>query len=190
MRRRSLLLLSSLSPLLDAQVSAPQGVPAEWDARKQLDDLKATLAEIPAELAKLNLKLWREASAPAAYFSQLDSAKSQIPSLLAAIDDLRLAPDRLSIGLEIFLRFDSLDQLQRSLMEAIRKYDTPAAADSIEARFVANAPARDRFRRYLIDLAADRDRQFEVLAREAQRCRTEANLPGSNKPPARPSTKK
>lgn len=185
MRRRSVLLLSSLSPLLEAQ-----SVPAEWDARKQLDDLKASLAAIPPEFNRLSLNLWREAGAPEAYFQQLDSAKRQIPSLIAAIDDLRLAPDRLSIALEIFLRFDSLDRMQRSLMEAFRKYDTPAAADSIEARFVASAPSRDRFRLYLIDLAADRDRQFDVLIKEAQRCRIDSNLPGSNKPPTKPSPKK
>ncbi len=190
MRRRSLLLLS----FLFSSILAAQGVAPEWDARKQLDDLKSTLAAIAPEFDKLSLNLWREANAPEAYFSQLDSAKRQIPSLVAAIDELRLSPDRLSTAVEIFLRFDALDQMQRTLMEAIRKYDTPTAADAIEARFVANAPARDRFRRYLVDLAADRDRQFDILSREAQRCRTEANLPSSNKPavkpPLKPPTKK
>ncbi len=163
----------------------------EWEARRQLDDLKAKLNAILPELDRLNLNQWRASGAAEAYFSQLDSLKRQLHSVLAAIGDLRQTPEKLAVALEVFLRFDSLDQTQRMVLEAVRRYEPSASADQVEAKIFESTPARDHFRRYMIDLAAERDRQLEILAREAQRCRTEANLPGSNRPPAsRPATKK
>jgi len=34
-----------------------------------------------------------------------------------------------------------------------------------------NGANRDRFQRYLVNLAADQEQRFEVMDREAQRCR-------------------
>lgn len=160
-----------------------QGIPAEWNVRQQLEDLKTRFAAIPPELDKIDLDNWRSRGVAAAYLSQFESIQAQLKSLNLAIDDLRQTPEKLSIALEIFLRFDSLDSMQRSVMEAVRKFETSEIGDAIEARFVDSSPARNRFRTYLLDLASLRDRENEVLLKEAQRCRVEKNSPAT--PPAK-----
>lgn len=177
------LLALLLGIVVYAHCVCAQGIPAEWNVRQQLGDLKTRFAAISPELEKIDLNNWRARGVEAAYLTQFESIQAQLKSLTLAIEDLRQTPEKLSIALEIFLRFDSLDSMQRSVMEAIRKFETPAIGDAIEARFVDSAPARNRFRNYLLDLASLRDSENEVLLKEAQRCRVEKNSPAP--PPAR-----
>ena len=57
-----------------------------------------------------------------------------------------------------------------SLQEGARKYQ-PQAAQSLAAVYGEGGANRDRFRSYIVSLAAEREQQFEVMDREAQRCR-------------------
>jgi len=176
--------------LLGATLLSGQGVPAEWNTRQQLDDLKAKFEAIGPELSRVDLKRWRETGVPEAYLSQFESIQSQLKSLTLAVADLRQAPEKMSVALEIFLRFDALDSMQRPVMEAIRKYEQQELADAIEAKFVDSAPGRTNFRNYLLDLASLRDREYDVLLAEAQRCRIEKNSPAPTRPAAAPAKKK
>ncbi len=179
--------------LLCSSVLGAQGVPAEWNARQQLDELKARFEAIPPQLAKIDIERWKQQGVAVAYLNQHESMLTQLRSLTLAIGELRQTPEKLAVALEIFLRFDALDSMQRSLMEAVRKYEPEATAEAIEASFVASAPARNQFRAYLLDLASLRDKEHEVLLTEAQRCRVERNLPQAPAPrptPAGPVKKK
>ena len=176
--------------LLGATLMSAQGVPAEWNVRQQLDDLKTRFEAITPELNRVDLNRWKSEGVAVAYLAQFESIQTQLRSLTLAIADLRQTPEKLSIALEIFLRFDALDSMQRGVMEAIRKYEKQDLADSIEAKFVESAPARNNFRNYLLDLAALRDREFDVILIEAQRCRVDKNVPTPPKPPITPAKKK
>ncbi len=184
------LLYLVVAPILITHSLIAQGVPAEWNVREQLDQLKASFDAIPAEMGRINLERWRNEGAPAAYISQYESILSQVKSLSYAVAELKQRPEKLSTALEIFLRFDSLDTMQRSLMEAVRKYESQQVADAIEARFVASAAPRLQFRTYVLELASLKDREFDVLLAEAQRCRVDKNVPTPPKPPAPPVVKK
>jgi hypothetical protein len=170
--------------LLGAIAVNAQGIPAEWSVRQQLVDLKTKFEAIPPELSKVDLNRWKNDGVAVAYLTQFESIQVQLNSLALAIEDLSRTPEKLSVALEIFLRFDSLDSMQRSVMEAVRKYEQAELADAIEAKFVESAPARNNFRTYLLDLASSRDREFDVLLTEAQRCRVDKNAPA---PPPRPA---
>jgi hypothetical protein len=176
--------------LLGAIAVHAQGIPAEWSVRQQLVDLKTKFEAIPPELSKVDINRWKNDGVAVAYLSQFESIQVQLRSLALAIEDLSKTPEKLSIALEIFLRFDSLDSMQRSVMEAVRKNEKPEIADAIEAKFVESAPARNNFRTYLLDLASNRDREFDVLLTEAQRCRVDKNAPAPPRPAAAPQKKK
>lgn len=163
--------------LLTVTILGAQGVPAEWNVRQQLDELKAKFEAIPPQLAKVDLNRWKEQGVAVAYLSQYEGMVSQLKSLSLAIGELRQTPEKLAVALEIFLRFDALDSMQRSLMEAVRKYEPEGTVAAIEESFVASAPGRNQFRSYLLDLASLRDKEYEVLQTEAQRCRVERNMP-------------
>ncbi len=165
-----------------------QGIPPEWNVRAQLDELKGRFEAISPALEKVNLQRWKDDGAASAYLDQFTSIQQQLKSLSLAIADLRQTPEKLSVALEIFLRFDSLDAMQRAVMEAVKKFEAVELADEIEARFVESAPARNQFRNYLLDLATLRDSEHAVLQHEAERCRVEKNAPP---PPApKPAVKK
>jgi hypothetical protein len=177
--------------LLSAAILGAQGVPAEWNVRPQLDDLRAKFEAIPPQLAKVDLNRWKQEGVAVAYLSQYEGMVSQLKSLSLAIGELRQTPEKLAVALEIYLRFDALDAMQRSLMEAVRKYEPEATAAAIEESFVASAPGRNQFRTYVLDLASLRDKEYEVLQTEAQRCRVERNMPQlPPRPAAAPGKKK
>ena len=58
-----------------------------------------------------------------------------------------------------------------SLAEAIRKYQTPDAAQPLVSYTAQNGANRDRLQRYIVNLAAEREHDLQIMDREAQRCR-------------------
>ena len=58
-----------------------------------------------------------------------------------------------------------------SLEEGLRKYQSAADAEALASLAAENGANRERFRQYLTTLAAEREKQLEVMDREAQRCR-------------------
>ena len=58
-----------------------------------------------------------------------------------------------------------------SLDGAIRKYQDPAQAMALAAQSAEDGVNRDRLRLYLVNLASERERQYDIMDREAQRCR-------------------
>lgn len=166
-----------------------QGVPTEWEARKKVDALSTSVTEVESALGRLDAERWQKAMAPEAYLEQLQGAKRQLASSKQALVELRENPEKLSTAFEIFLRLEALDFMLQSVREAARKYEEAAVADEFEAKIGGSVGARDQFRTYLLDLAKERDAQFAVLLKEAQRCRGELNAvpaPGVKKKAAPP----
>jgi len=58
-----------------------------------------------------------------------------------------------------------------SLEEGTRKYQDPAVAQALASLEAENGANRDRFQKYVVNLAAEREQQFSGDGREAQRCR-------------------
>jgi uncharacterized membrane protein len=58
-----------------------------------------------------------------------------------------------------------------SLTEGVRTYQNPALASIMQSVIAENSNNRDRLRQYLQDLATQKEEEFKVADREAQRCR-------------------
>jgi hypothetical protein len=58
------------------------------------------------------------------------------------------------------------------MQDGIRQYQDPQLAQQLAAVNAENGANRERFRGYIVSLAAEREHQFEVMDREAQRCRS------------------
>ena len=94
--------------------------------------------------------------------------------MLAIIDEaqaLSRNPEKLSGALQLFFRMEGLETMLSSLQEGARKYQSPQVAQSLAALFGEGGANRERLRGYIVNLAAEREHQFEVMDREAQRCR-------------------
>jgi hypothetical protein len=71
-----------------------------------------------------------------------------------------------------------------SLQEGIRKYQRPADAQTLAALQAQNSANRERFQRYVVNLASAREQELKVMDQEAQRCRGLVTAPSavSSKP--------
>jgi uncharacterized membrane protein len=65
----------------------------------------------------------------------------------------------------------AMDTALGSLVEGVRTYQNPALASIMQSVIAENSTNRDRLRQYLQDLASQKEQEFEVADREAQRCR-------------------
>jgi hypothetical protein len=154
-----------------AASAADQGVASEWDTRKLLDALSQQAERLKPVIDQVQPATWQSKGAPEAYIAQGKSVQNQLQYLLASTDAFSRQPERLPLGLDAYFRMQSLDSSFASLVEGVRKYQNPALANLMQSLLAENSTNRDRLRQYLLDLSSQKEREFEVADREAQRCR-------------------
>jgi hypothetical protein len=155
------------------------------------DQIKAALAGVSQHTARiepmlrqLNPKDWVANGAPETYVTQWNAALSAINSIRIEMTALGQKPDQMAEGLKALNRIGSYHQGLRSLMGAVRRYQNPALADLIESVAAEDQGDIDRMQQYLVELAAEKERQLDVVNTEAQRCR--GMLSQQPKPNTRP----
>jgi hypothetical protein len=125
---------------------------------------------LPA-LNQLNASAWVANGASDTYVAQQESSRQQVLAVVNEAEGLSRNPEKLSAALQLFFRMESLETMLSSLQEGARKYQGPLVAQSLAAVFGEGGANRERLRGYIVNLAAERERQFQVMDREAQRCR-------------------
>jgi hypothetical protein len=134
-------------------------------------------------LDHVDAKAWVARGASETYEAQLESSKQQARALEIGAKALSQNPEKLAKALELFFRIEGLDSMLASLEEGLRKYQSRADAEALASLAAESGANRERFRQYLVSLAAEREKQLEVMDREAQRCR---GIIMSQPPPAAP----
>jgi hypothetical protein len=167
-----------------AQTQENAGLEADWDIRPVLQEISDHAGRLLPALAKFDAKDWVAKGASETYAAQLESARQQASAVLSGAKALAANPDRLAPSLELFFRIEGVENMLGSLAEAVAKYATPAEAQALSALSAQNGTNRERLRRYIVNLADEREKQFEVMDREAQRCRAFM----STQPAPRPAT--
>ncbi|HVX67620.1 MAG TPA: hypothetical protein VHA11_13495 [Bryobacteraceae bacterium] len=147
------------------------GIPPEWELQKRLTALADHVQRIKPVLDQLKPQDWVSQGAPAAYQNQVQRTRSEIDYLIGTTKELTARPEKLTLALETYLRMQSIEAMLRSVAGGIRKYHNPAVADLLESLIANTTTDRDLLREYLVELAADREQQFALVDREAQRCR-------------------
>lgn len=179
------LILFSCAAILPAQ--APAGLENPWDIADVLNGIAMHAGKMMPLLDGIDTKPWLQKGAPVAYLSQLESSKDQARSLAETAKAVAKHPEQLSATIEIYFRIQGLETSTNSVAEAMRKYQGPDAAQSLVAFVAQNAENRDRLQRYIVNLAAERERDLQIMDREAQRCR---GMIAQQPPPAKPGKKK
>ena len=106
---------------------------------------------------------WVAEGAPEAYVSQWNSLKEQNQAIAAVH------------------RFDGD---LGDLLKAVRRYQNPALADLLESVAEGGQRGVETLQRYAMQLAGDKDRQLDVVDKEAQRCRAQLAAQPVNRPAA------
>ena len=142
-----------------------------------IDQMGKDIARLLPALGEVNVPAWVEKGASDTYIEQLQSSKDQARAIASEAAALARNPEKLSIGLRLFFRFQGLETMLASIEDATRRYQSPQLAQTLAATFADSGANRERFRNYLVALAGDRERQFEIMDQEAQRCRATLMAP-------------
>jgi hypothetical protein len=170
--------------LLLAPVAAQEaGVAPEWVVRKDIEALVERVDRVKPIIEQAKPEQWAAQGAPAAYVDQGKRVTAEVQYLLDSAKKLSGKPDRLTFALDTYFRMQSVDQLLQSYGAGIRRYQNAPLADLLQSLLNESAGDREKLRQYIMDLAADREHQFQVADEEAQRCRAMLlSSPRSKKP--------
>jgi len=183
---RLTLLIFAAAALVHAQNPGPAaGLEPSWDIAVVLNEIGANSARLLPALNTLDPQVWAAKGASETYAEQLQSSREQAKAVADAARLLARNPERLAASLELAFRIDSLERMLLSVQEAAKRYQGPVFAQAVEIVYVEGGANRDRFRGYLVNLAAERERQFELMDKEAQRCRATLVAPTPPKPTGR-----
>ena len=154
-----------------ARQAQPAGLDTEWDMAVVLGEIGAYAVRLLPELDRVDAKTWAAKGASETYEAQLESCKQQARALEIGAKALSENPEKLAQSLELFFRIEGLDSMLVTVEEGLRKYQSRTDAEALASLAAENGANRERFRRYLTTLAAEREKQLEMMDREAQRCR-------------------
>jgi elongation factor P--beta-lysine ligase len=168
--------------------SAAPGLEAAWDIAPVLQEIGEHAGRLLPALDRIDARAWVEQGASETYAEQLQLCKEQAKTLAAAARDLARNPEQLASSIDLFIRLESLDVMLLSLQEGIRKYQAPADAQALAALEAQDSASRERFERYIVNLANAREQELKVMDREAQRCRGLVTAPSAA--PSKPVRKK
>jgi hypothetical protein len=149
----------------------PAGLEPDWDIGVILQEMSAHAGRLLPVLDRIDVKAWFEKGASDTYAAQLQSSKDQARAFADGARELARNPEKLSVSIELLFRIQGLETMLGSLEEGVRKYQDPAIAQTLASLAAENGANRDRFQKYIVNLAAEREQQFQVMDREAQRCR-------------------
>jgi hypothetical protein len=162
-------LIATLSAL--GQTAPPAGVASEWDVRKLLERLDVQAQHLKPVIEQVQPETWISKGAPDTYQVQWKAGRAELTYFLASAQALARQPDRLTLALETYFRMLAMESTLGSLMEGVRKYQSPELAEQMQTIVSENGTNRDQLRQYMQDLAAQKEQEFKVADTEAQRCR-------------------
>jgi len=165
-----------------AMAQAP-GIPVEWDVRTLAHNLDIQAQHLQPVLDQVHPEAWIAKGAPDAYVTQWKSSEAELRYLLQSSQAFAHQPDRLPLALDTYFRMQSMETMLGSLIEGIRKYQNAAVGDLVQGIMNENSGNRERLRQYIVDLATEKEQEFQIADREAQRCRgTILRQPAPTKP--------
>lgn len=168
-----------------AWCQAPQpsgGVESEWDLRKLLDSLAGGTARVKPIVDQSDPRKWSDAEAGRAYDTQWKTALNELGYLATSAAALSKQPERLTLAFEAYFRLQAVEITLSSFMDGMRRYGNPAVADLLQAAIRENGVNRDRLRQYVIELSQNKEQEYQVMDKEAQRCRAILNKPPATRP--------
>ena len=148
------------------------GVAPEWDVRKTLDALVNETGKLEPIFHQIRPNEWVKAGAPDTYAVQFDSLRVQNQAIAQDAKNLLQKPADILPLLQLVFRIHAFDVSLRSIEEGLRKYQNPSLADLLIGVASEGAASRERLQQYALEVATEREQQFSVADREAQRCRS------------------
>jgi hypothetical protein len=163
------------------QNASPVGLETDWEIGNLLKDVAANASRLAPVLERVDARAWVDQGASETYGEQLQATKDQTRALSDGATALARNPEQLSALLDVYFRMQAIDSMLISVEEGIRKYGNKPDAQTLSGIAAEAGKSRDRLQRYIVSLAAEREREFLAMDREAQRCRAVVTAPKSGK---------
>jgi len=96
---------------------------------------------------------------------------NQLHAIETDMTNLTQHPSQMSDCIKALFRAQAFHEMLGSLLGGVRRYQNPALADLIEAVAAEDRADLDRLENWVLQLAGEKEAQFNVVDREAQRCR-------------------
>lgn len=157
---------------LAAPTFAQQGsVMTDYDAAQLFNTIADQTQKLAPMIEQINTPDWVNRGAAPTYNELRNEALAQNKAIVLAMHGLAQHPSKLSDCMSALFRIQSMEMELISLDPGLRKYQNSALADLISSLLAEGNRNRDRFRQYVVDLTTQKEQQFEVADKEAQRCR-------------------
>ena len=128
-------------------------------------------ARMEPMLQQLRPNDWVAKGAPDTYVMQWNSALEQLRAIQNDMSALAQHPDQMTENMKALFRVQASHQALISLMGGLRRYQNPALAELIESVAAEDQAELEHFQQYVLQLANDKDQQYDIVDKEAQRCR-------------------
>jgi hypothetical protein len=179
------------SLFLTVRAQAPQAtgqpsVAPEWDISKTIAAFSDQAKRLKPILDQLTPREWVAKGAPQAYLSQWEQAEMELGYVATSAQSLERDPERLTLALDTLFRWERLAVDLTSLVDGIRHYQNPAVGDLVVSVLGENSSNRELLKQHITDLAAQKEEEFAVVDKEAQRCRGQVTRPAPAPKPAAP----
>jgi hypothetical protein len=192
--------VASCSSVVLAQQGAPASIPPvpvdTTEAGEIAHNISLRSEHMKPMFDQVHIADWIAKGAPEAYTSQWNSLVQQnlaIQADMAALARRAAAPPDssqqesiLQESMKAIFRVQRFDRDLDALLNAIRRYQNPALADLIESVAAGDQSGLEKLESYVLEVANEKERQLDVVDREAQRCRSTL----ANQPPVRPAPPK
>ena len=165
--RSAVLSTVAVSVLASSAALFAQGIPPEWEVKKQLTALADHVGRVKPVLDQLKPEDWARQGAPAAYGDQLKRTSAEIDYLIGSTKELTARPEKLTTALETLFRMQAVDAMLRSVATGVRKYQNPALADLLQSLISDTNSDRDQLRQYVVEARGRPRRQLRVIDQEA-----------------------
>ncbi len=122
-------------------------------------------------LEQIRAKEWVAKGASETYVLQAESAAVQLKAVRQDMTALQQHPDALQEGMKALFRVQAFHRTLDSVLSGLRRYQNPALADLIVSVASEDAPDLQKLEEHLLEVATQKDKEYAVVEREAQRCR-------------------
>ena len=154
-----------------ANPTPPAGLESEWSIQKVLAALQADSRRLKPLVDQADPTTWRYSDSNNSYIAQWQTAEKEIAYLNGATENLARQPEKLTLAMEAYFRLQALESTVSSLADGLRTHSNPAVADLLKGALAENSINRERLKQYLMELASQKEQEYQIMDREAQRCR-------------------
>lgn len=136
------------------------------------NDISLRSQHLKPMLEEVHAADWVAKGAPEAYLSQWRSLTEQNQAIQTDMTEIAQHPDAMQEILKGLFRVHRFDSDLDAMLNGLRRYQNPALADLIESVAAGDQHGVEKMQQYVLDMADEKERQLDLMDKEAQRCRS------------------